>query len=75
MGGAPAENAAALRRILDGEKGTLRNIVVMNAAAALVAGNVTADLKEAARLAEEAIDSGRARDKLNQLVELSQRPD
>jgi len=52
MGGAPAENAAALRRILDGEKGPLRNIVVINAAAALVAGNVTADLKEAVRLAE-----------------------
>ena len=75
MGGTPAENAAALRRILDGEKSALRNTVVMNAAAALVAGNVTADLKEAARLAEEAIDSGRARDKLNQMVELSQRPE
>jgi anthranilate phosphoribosyltransferase len=73
MGGAPQENAAAMRRLLDGEKSVLRNTVVMNAAAALVAGNVTADLKKAARLAEEAIDSGRARDKLNKLAELSQR--
>ena len=72
-GGTPAENAAALRCILDGAKGALRNAVVMNAAAALVAGNVTADLKEAARLAGESIDSGRARDILNKLVELSQR--
>jgi anthranilate phosphoribosyltransferase len=62
-----------MRRILGGEKGALRNTVVMNAAAALVAGNITADLKKAARLAEEAIDSGHAREKLNQLVELSQR--
>jgi anthranilate phosphoribosyltransferase len=70
-GSNPQENAMALRRILDGEKSTLRNIIVINAAAALIAGNVTADLKKAARLAEEAIDSGRAKEKLNRLVELS----
>lgn len=70
-GGNPQENALALRRILDGEKSALRNIVVINAAAALIAGNVTADMKKAARLAEEAIDSGRAKEKLNRLVELS----
>ncbi len=73
MGGTPEENAATLRRILDGENSALRNTVVMNAAAGLVAGNVTADLQNAARLAEVAIDSGRAMGKLNQLVELSQR--
>jgi anthranilate phosphoribosyltransferase len=72
-GGMPEENAAALRRIFDGEKGALRNVVVMNAAAALIAGNATEDLKHATRLAEEAIDSGRAGEKLNKLVELSQR--
>jgi anthranilate phosphoribosyltransferase len=70
-GGKPPENAAALRRILDGEKSTLRHAVVINAAAALIAGNVTADLKNAARLAGEAIDSGRAKAKLDRLVELS----
>jgi len=71
-GGTPEENAKALRRLMDGEKGALRNTVVMNAAAALVAGNLTSDLKEAARLAEEAIDSGRAGEKVDRLVELSQ---
>jgi anthranilate phosphoribosyltransferase len=71
-GGSPAENAAALRRILDGAKSALRNIVVINAAAALVAGDVTTHLKEAARLAEESIDSGRAKEKLIILAELSQ---
>ncbi len=73
MGGTPKENAETMRRILDGEAGALRNTVVMNAAAALVAGNVTEDLQKAARLAETAIDSGRASSKFNQLVELSQR--
>jgi anthranilate phosphoribosyltransferase len=73
QGGTPAENAAALRRILEGVKSSLRDAVVINAAAALVAANVTADFKEAARLAGESIDSGQARDKLNKLVELSQR--
>ncbi|OGO45391.1 MAG: anthranilate phosphoribosyltransferase [Chloroflexi bacterium RBG_16_60_22] len=73
-GGTPEENAAMMRRVLGGEKSALRNAVVINAAAALVAGNVTADLKEGARLAGEAIDSGRAADKLKKLAELSQRP-
>ncbi len=71
-GGTPEGNAGALRRILDGKKGARRDVVVMNAAAALVAGNLTSDLKAGARLAEEAIDSGRAREKLDRLVELSQ---
>ncbi len=71
-GGTPEENAGMLRRILDGEKGARRNVVVMNAAAGLVAGYLTSDLKDGARLAEEAIDSGRAQEKLDKLVELSQ---
>jgi anthranilate phosphoribosyltransferase len=71
-GGTPEENASAMRRLLDGEKGSLRNVVAMNAAAALVAGNLTPDLKSGARLAEEIIDSGRAREKLDKLVALSQ---
>jgi anthranilate phosphoribosyltransferase len=70
-GGTPKENAEALLNILDRKKSVLRNIVVINAAAALIAGNVTADMKKAARLAEEAIDSSRAKEKLNRLVELS----
>jgi anthranilate phosphoribosyltransferase len=71
-GGSPAENAAAMRRILDGEKGVLRSVVVMNAAAALVAANVTTDPGKAARLAEEAIDSGKARGKMEGLAAKSQ---
>ena len=72
-GGTPQENAATLLCILDGEKGIPRDIVVLNAAAALIAGNAATDRKEAARLAEETIDSGRAKDILERLVVLSQR--
>jgi anthranilate phosphoribosyltransferase len=70
-GGTAKENAEKLLNILSGKKGALRDITVMNAAAALIAGNITTDLKEAARRAEEAIDSGKAKEKLYGLVELS----
>ena len=70
-GGTPQENAATLLCILDGEKGAPRDSVVMNAAAALIAGDVTTNLKQAVKLAEEAIDSGKAKKKLYALIELS----
>jgi len=71
-GGKPEENAEMLRGILGGEKGPRRDIVVMNAAAALLAGNQAPDLKQGTRLAQEAIDGGRALEKLDRLVGLSQ---
>ncbi len=70
-GGTAKENAEAMHNILDGKKGALRDITVINAAAALIAGNVTSDMKEAARLAGEAIDSGKAKKILYDLVEMS----
>ena len=71
-GGTPENSAQMLRRVLEGEKGAKRDVVVMNAAAALVAGNRTPDLKEGARIAEEVIDSGQALNKVDELVRLSQ---
>jgi len=71
-GGTPKENAEMLRRILGGERSPRRDVVVMNAAAALVAGDRASDLREGARLAEEVIDSGQALEKLDGLVKLSQ---
>jgi len=71
-GGTPEENADILRLILNGERGPLRDVVVMNTAAALLAANQASDLKEGARLAEKAIDNGQAREKLDSLVRLSQ---
>jgi anthranilate phosphoribosyltransferase len=70
-GGTPGENADVLRRILSGEKGAKRNVTVMNAAAALVAGNKASNLKEGARIAEEVIDSGEAKKKLDELIRFS----
>jgi len=71
-GGTPEENAEMLRRILSGQRGPRRDVVVLNAAAALAASNRASDLKEGARIAEEAIDSGRALAKLDELIRLSQ---
>jgi anthranilate phosphoribosyltransferase len=71
-GGTPEENAGMLRRLLSREKGPRRDVVVMNTAAALVAGNRASDLKEGARIAQEVIDSGRALEKLDGLLRLSQ---
>ncbi len=59
-GGEPAENAAALRRLLAGEPGAYRDIVLLNAAAALVVAGKADDLRTGATLAAAAIDEGRA---------------
>jgi anthranilate phosphoribosyltransferase len=67
-GGDPEENAAITRRILDGEKGPQRDVVLLNSAAALVACQKAPDLKAGIALAEDAIDQGRAKDKLEALV-------
>jgi anthranilate phosphoribosyltransferase len=67
-GGTALENAAILRRVLAGEPGPARDIVVINAAAALVAAGVATNLREAADLAGETISSGAAADKLTALV-------
>jgi len=72
-GGTAKQNGEILHNILSGERGAKRNIVVMNAAAALVAGNRASNLKEGARIAEEAIDTGRAQSKLDELIRLSQK--
>jgi anthranilate phosphoribosyltransferase len=63
-GGNPKENAAIILQIFQGEAGPKRDIVVVNAAAALVAGGVAADFAEAAQLAAKAISSGAAKQKL-----------
>lgn len=63
-------NAAIIRDVLAAKRrDAARNLVVVNAAAALVVGGVANDLKEAALLAQQAIDSGAAMARLNQLIE------
>ena len=71
-GGDREENAEIIRRILAGEPGPKRDMVVVNAAAALVAGGRARDLAEGARLAAQSIDSGTALGKLKALADRSQ---
>lgn len=70
-GGDAAGNARIVRSILEGEKGPRRDVVLLNAAYALVAAGKAADPAEGIRLAAEAIDSGRALAKLEQLKSLT----
>jgi anthranilate phosphoribosyltransferase len=68
-GGDAEENAAALRALLDGATGAYRDIVLLNAAAALVVADRAADLAEGAAMAASVIDDGRAAKALVDLVE------
>lgn len=71
-GGTPGENAAITRDILNGaERGVKREVVMLNAAAALVAGGKANDLRQGLEGAADAIDSGRAARALEGLVALS----
>lgn len=70
-GGTPEENGKAMRALLEGEKGAYRDAVCLNSACALVIAGRAADLAEGARMAEEAIDSGRAREKVAALARLT----
>jgi len=72
LGGAPAENADITRRILNGETGPKRNVVLLNAAAALVAAGKAQNLKDGIPIAASAIDSGAATKKLNDLIAFTQ---
>jgi anthranilate phosphoribosyltransferase len=70
-GGTAGENAGLIRRILSGEAGAARDIVVINAAAALVAAGVAGNFHDAAVQASSVISSGDAQEKLKSLVEFT----
>jgi anthranilate phosphoribosyltransferase len=67
-GGDASENAAIIRSVLSGEKSPRRDVVVLNAAAALVAAGREDHLEKAILLAEESLDSGKAKSKLEALA-------
>jgi anthranilate phosphoribosyltransferase len=71
-GGTVSENAAILRDVLSGERSPRRDVVLMNAAAVVLAGDKVDNLKEGIKLAEDSIDKGMAMQKLEQLIALSQ---
>lgn len=72
-GGDATHNADLLRRVLEGELGPRRDIVILNAAAALVVGGRAGDLAEGLELAAASIDGGGAAGALERLVAVSQR--
>jgi anthranilate phosphoribosyltransferase len=70
-GGTPEQNAAVLASVLTGEDGPVRDVVLLNAAAALVAADIARDIKDGIKRATESIDSGEAKRRLDAFVELS----
>lgn len=73
VGGDPAHNAAALMALLEGAKGPYRDIVLLNAAAALIVADKVKELKDGVAMAEQAIDSGKAKETLERLIAISNR--
>lgn len=70
-GGDPAYNAAAILRLLDGEPGPFRDIVLLNAGAALMLADLATDIEAGVALAADAIDQGKARGALTRMVEIT----
>ncbi len=68
VGGSPDDNARVTKEILQGRKGPKRDIVCLNAAPAMVAGQKAKTLKEGFLLAQRTIDSGAAAEKLDRLI-------
>ena len=70
-GGSPNQSAVIVRGVLDGKTGPARDVILLNSGAALCVGASAATIQDGIRLASESIDSGRARRKLEQLVEMT----
>ena len=70
-GGDAEYNAAAMRVVFDGEKNAYRDIVLYNAAAALIIADQAADLKAGVEMAADAIDSGKATATLNGMIAIT----
>ncbi len=67
-GGSREENALILQKVLEGEKGPKRDVVLLNSAACLVAAGLAGNLREGIKIAENSIDSGGAKEKLESLI-------
>ena len=71
--GSVEDSTRMLRSVVEGQAGPARDVVLMNAGAALVAADSVATLDEGVSAAAESIDSGKARERLDAFVELSQK--
>jgi len=70
-GGNAEASAAIVRGVLRGDKGPARDVVLLNSGAALYVSGTAATIAEGLRLAAESIDSGKARQKLEQLIQMT----
>jgi anthranilate phosphoribosyltransferase len=70
-GGSPAENATTIRDVFAGANGGRRSAILLNAAGAIAAGGLASDLREGLELAREALDSGAAGERLEELIAFS----
>jgi len=70
-GGTPEDNAEAMRAMLAGEAGPFRDVVLYNAAAALIVADKVSGLTDGVAMAAEAIDSGKAAQTLERLIEIT----
>ncbi len=71
VGGDPIENAEIARKILSGEKGPKRDVVLLNSAVCIYMANDNVTMKECVKIAANIIDSGKAMEKLNRFIQLS----
>ena len=70
--GTKEENAATMRRLFQGETGPVRDVVLLNSAGVLMAGDLAGTIREGVEMSAGIINSGTALAKLDALVELSQ---
>jgi len=73
QGGEAGKNAQITRNILEGQKGPYRDIVLLNGAVAIMAGGIAKDISAGVKIAKEILDSGKALEKLEQLIEATNR--
>jgi len=71
-GGLPGENAQITRKILDGEPGPRRDVILLNTAAALITAGLATDFQQGIGMAERAIDTGAGGAKLEALIDYTQ---
>ena len=70
-GGSPKRNAEAIKNMLDGKKGPFRDICLLNAGAAIKISKTSIGLSDGIKIAEAAIESGRAKDTLKKLIKIT----
>ena len=71
IGTTPEKSAEITKNILQGQKGPMRNIILLNVGAVIYVSGKTKSIKEGIELAKESIDSGKAYNKLNEFIEIT----